>query len=289
MNERTPLIFDCETSDPDDMLTLLSLCDHPRINLKAITITPGSKAQYRLARMLLDKMGRDDVPIGVHDINWPKDCVSEWHYQAFGRPSESDEIHVLPAFQVLAEQGGPETTLLTGASLRNLGTALSRDPQLRLKRWVAQGGFAGANLVPEEDQLEKFKGKITCATYNFNGDPKAALRALATPTILEKRLVSKNVCHGVAMSPALRDRMHDAGQIRGRRSIALIAQHCPPGKMLHDLVALAAVLHPEIFKWEPVEMYREKGEWGANPCRGSSTWISVKLDHDAFTSFMTES
>lgn len=39
------IIFDMETQDPDDMFALCFLGSHPAVKLRAVTVTPGSKAQ----------------------------------------------------------------------------------------------------------------------------------------------------------------------------------------------------------------------------------------------------
>lgn len=60
---------------------------------------------------------------------------------------------------------------------------------------VANGGFAGINVVPIEDILTKFEGKKKIRTYNFNMDVPATLRTLTSTKIKKIILVSKNVCH----------------------------------------------------------------------------------------------
>lgn len=47
------VVWDMETSDPDDFLTLLFLIGHPQVNLKAVTVTPGTPDQIGLARHAL--------------------------------------------------------------------------------------------------------------------------------------------------------------------------------------------------------------------------------------------
>ena len=47
------VVWDMETGDPDDFLTLLLLLGHPQVNLKAVTVTPGTREQVGLVRQAL--------------------------------------------------------------------------------------------------------------------------------------------------------------------------------------------------------------------------------------------
>ncbi len=209
------VLWDMETGDPDDFITLLLLLGHPRVNLLGVTVTPGTPDQIGVVRAALSWFGRS-IPVGAFDIdhlppsgNAPIDgtlragrgvCVSSWHYKAFGdMPPSRDAV---PGPDLLRELCGPSTTLVTGGPLKNLGAAITR-PGFSLGRLVAQGGFAGEGVVPAERQLAKFRGLVTCPTYNLNGDPRSALAVLACPAIAAKRFVSKNVCHGVIYDAAL--------------------------------------------------------------------------------------
>ena len=62
MNEslfkKMPFVWDMETSDPDDFMTLLLLLGHPRVDLRAVTITPGTPEQVGLVRWALRALGR---------------------------------------------------------------------------------------------------------------------------------------------------------------------------------------------------------------------------------------
>lgn len=296
---KTKIVFDMETGDPDDVLTLIMLLDHPRVELKAVTITPGSLAQTRLvlAVMNIFNVGPRQIPVGCYDINWPKDCVSGWHDGKFAEHGTdvirglSDGLvksSVEPGWQVLLENCGEDVTLLTGAPLKNLSVAIDRASvpgaaPFKFGRWVAQGGFVGDNILPMELQLEKFRGMTTCPTYNFNGDVKGALKALNTDWWVGQRLlVSKNVCHGVSMAPGLRKLMESAAELNGRKSLAMVAQHCPDGKALHDPLAMACALTPAIGTWVRVNVYRHKGEWGSTESSESKTQIITKYDRDEF-------
>lgn len=209
------VVWDMETGDPDDFITLLLLLGHPRVNLLGVTVTPGTPDQVGVVRRALDWFGRS-IPVGAFNLDHrARDpgvgrhgkrgvCVSSWHYRAFGAmPPSRDAVSGPELLRTLCSS---TTTLVTGAPLKNLGSALQL-PGFELGRLVAQGGFAGEGVVPPERQLEKFRGMVTCPTYNLNGDPKSALAVISSPAITSKQFVSKNVCHGVVYDRKLHTRI----------------------------------------------------------------------------------
>ena len=236
-------------------------------------------------RWALEQFERD-LPVGAFDLEHPKSCVSAWHERAYGPVAPSRDAR--PGWEVLAEVCDADTTLITGAPLKNLGAALQRaGSDFRLGRWVAQGGFAGAGVVPPADQLPKFRGLETCPTYNLNGAPAAALAALRDPRIGPKRFVSKNVCHGVVYDADLHAQV--APRRDRRRSLRLIHQGMdvylrkrPRGKAFHDPLAACCAIDPAIGVWAQVELYRAQGRWGARPRPGSDTEIIVRHDAERF-------
>ena len=198
---RCDVVFDMETQDPDDYLTLLLLLGHPMVNLKGVTIMPGSPVQVGLVRRTLDAFDKAHVPVGAYNLDHPKACLSPWHERAYGAVTLLSR-DAEPAGALLAELCDANTTLLTGAPIKNLGEAM-KFAHFHVGRWVAQGGFAGEGVVPKHLQLPKFAGKRTCATFNLNGAPKVALSALEDDVRFGERLfVSKNVCHGVVYDAA---------------------------------------------------------------------------------------
>jgi inosine-uridine nucleoside N-ribohydrolase len=227
------LVWDMETGDPDDFLTLLLLLGHPAVRLRAVTVTPGTPDQIGVVRAALAWFGRErDVPVGAFDLDHRPGgareakalggapsrkvsgrhgrrglCVSSWHYAAFGDLPPSREAS--PGPELLRDICDENTTLVTGGPLRNLGRALQL-PGFRLGRLVAQGGFAGEGVVPVDQQLPKFRGRTVVGTYNLNGDVPAALAVLSTDLIGARRFVSKNVCHGVVYDRALHARVDAA-------------------------------------------------------------------------------
>lgn len=283
------IVLDMETGDPDDFLTLLLLLGHPRSDLRAVTVAPGTKEQVALVRWACDRLapGRH-IPVGSLDPDREEGCVSSWHYTAYdvspGRACPDGR-----GGEVLKAACGPDTTLVTGAPLRNL--ALAMDLGFEVGRWVAQGGFAGEGVVPRERQLDKFKGMVTCPTYNLNGDPRTALRALEYGGFGHRRFVSKNVCHGVFCDKELSRRIGEKKvphlEMIHRGTEAYLARHSD-GKKFHDPLAACCALTPDIGAWAEVELFRERGQWGSRLRPGSGTWIITGYRHDRFVETLTE-
>ena len=319
-------IFDMETQDPDDFFTLALLCTHPRVNLIAITVTPGTPHQIGVVRHTLDLLGKGDLPVGAFNIDHvskkkkkhgPYDhveargkatqyskCVSGWHYDFLGNIPPSREAEI--GWQVLYENLGTNTILVTGGPKKNLGALLKNwemwDREIGVRRvagpswgtWVAQGGFAGEGVVPLENQLPKFKGLVTAPTFNLNGDPKSGLAALECPYFRGgKWFVSKNVCHGVIYDQQMQEEIQALNNphpgleliIKG---MGLYLKRKPKGKKFHDPLAAMCALDRSIGTWAEVEIYREKGKWGARLQPGSNTKIITDYDRAKFIQTMAE-
>jgi pyrimidine-specific ribonucleoside hydrolase len=292
VNKAKDIVFDMETGDPDDFMTLLLLLGHPRSNLKAVTVTPGTREQVGLVRWACQQLNPyKHVPVGAFDPDRDKKCVSSWHYEVYGQiPSANPDAR---GGEILRQCCDENTTLVTGAPLKNVGVAM--DLGFKVGRWVAQGGFAGEGVVPPERQLEKFKGMVTCPTYNLNGDPKSALRALEYDGIGHRRFVSKNVCHGVVADRPLVDRVGAAKAPHMKlihKGMEAYLSKGPvgkgSGKKLHDPLAACCALSPEIGEWAEVRLFREKGQWGSALKPGSGTLIITGYRHDRFVETLTE-
>jgi pyrimidine-specific ribonucleoside hydrolase len=279
-------LFDMETADPDDFLTLCFLLSHPKVDLKAVTVTPGGKKQVGLVKMVLERMGVD-IPVGARTPDHPKNAVSGFYNKVLGDIPEREADAV--GWEVIydAVQNHNDLTVITGAPLSNLYNMLDEFPFRTVKRWVAQGGFAGDNIVPKEYRLEKFDGMLTCPTFNFNGNPKAAEFLLSTDRIEERLLISKNVCHGEVYTKELHERYED---VKDRdectkliyKAMDIYLKKKPNGKKLHDPLAACAAIDPRVCEFKRVEMYREKGKWGAKRRDDSNTWISWKANREIF-------
>lgn len=283
---RLPIVWDMETNDPDDFLTLLLLLGHPRVELKAVTIWPGTAEQVGLVRWAMAQFGVD-LPVGFNDHEARNYETSKWHRAAYGVVAPSHDA--VPAEDVLRFALQPGVTMVTGGPLTNLSLVLG-DPDFLLDRLVVQGGFAGAGVVPLLEQLPKFRGFRTCPTYNLNVDPGAAHAVLGHPRIKDRRFVSKNVCHGVVYDARFHAKVGAAKAGRTHLELIWLGMECylrrREGKKLHDPLAACCAIDEGIASWAEVELFEEQGqpwnEWGSKPAQGTSTHIIVRHDQGRF-------
>jgi len=293
------VVFDMETGDPDDILTLLFLAAHPAVNLRAVTITPGCQEQVALVRWILQQLELTETRLGAQQ--WPDNAdkkvnLAPRFYGCFGR-STRGEPQCERADEVLLQCCDEKVTLLTGAPVHNLGDALKL-PGFHLGRWVAQGGFAGEGVVPQDQQLDKFKGKETCPTWNFGGNALAAEAGLSSAAVARKVCVSKNVCHAAVYDTDWHDAVRVALETAmGRRRLALqmmyeamdtYLKRNTGGKKLHDPLALAVALDETVCELAEVRLFRHGREWGSRLSPGSNTWISVAYDAAKFRATLLE-
>lgn len=262
-----PFHFDMETADPDDAMTLSILATHPKVHLISVSIHPGGTDQIGVVRHILSLLGRQDVRIGAGTPKSIAPRVSYFHEKWVGKsePAEADDT----AANIMAEtlRQFPDCTLLTGAALTN-PHAMYQQTGTFFQRWFCQGGFAGDNLVPKEHRLAKFDGMIVCPTFNFNGDPKAAETLLAIP-VAERRLISKNVCHGAIFTHADAELLHPFRHEHKGLDLFLKAVELKE-KALHDTVAALLAIDPSKANWKDIVPYREKGQWGGREAASKS-------------------
>ena len=289
MGDQINVIYEMETQDPDDLFALCLLASHPQVNLLGVTVVPGSVQQIGLIEHILrDRLDLPDVPVGGHKLNHPKDCISRWwtgflgeHPAVLDAPQGADVI--ARVVRSLKSQKLP-LTYISGAPIKNLGEFLEVFPEHEIDRWVAQGGFVGANLVPEKYQLHKFVGQITCQTWNFNGDHQSTQLALKSDKIKLRQLIGKNVCHGVYYNRSMHDliksvRNKPAGLQLMYDGMDRYLKKNPGGKKFHDPLAVCVAIQPDLAWFREVEVYRGKGGWGCEPRKGSNTFAAITIDH----------
>lgn len=278
------MVFDMETADPDDVFTLCMLSHHPKVNLRAVTVTPGSRHQIGLVKHVLKLLGKN-IPVGSKNINHPKECVSAFHYNWLGKIDPADADGYGADILWNAMYGSTNFKIVCGASLGNLSAYSQR--YVMIPEVVIQGGFAGDNIVPSELVLDKFRGRVTCPTFNLNGDVSAALQILSSEKIRRRIFVSKNVCHGVVYDAAMHEFMlphinDNPGLNLMIKGMEQYLKKTPTGKAFHDPLAACVAIDPSICEFKEVELYREKGEWGSRYSEKPNALISISVDMNKF-------
>ncbi len=255
--------------DPDDLFTLIHLIEN-EINILAITITPGDPDQVAVAKFLNSYYGLD-IPIGVSDVNRAKTSSGGVHYKLL-------EHHNFPK---TAKHDGAGHEIIASEYMGQLDEVLIIGPCTNIGRWITeynpiiakatmQGGF-----LPCE--MEKFRGKEYVPTFNLNGDRKAA-DIFLNHSIKERRMVGKNVCHGIV----LKENIFTCGLNK------LLADMYFKGhseKKMHD--PLAAVMHfnPEIGYWVKGKTTRMGSGWTTD-LNNPEDYILESVDESEFWEYM---
>lgn len=266
MQFKIPFHFDMETADPDDSMTLAILATHPKVHLVSVSIHPGGKDQIGFVRHVLRVLEREDVRIGSGTPKSSASRVSSFYRSWVGKfeNSEADDTAANIMNETLHQF--PDCTLLTGAALTNPHALL--ETGVFFDRWFCQGGFAGDNIIPKENRLEKFDGKLTCATFNLNGNPLAAEKLLLI-TMTERRLISKNVCHAAIFTKKDAEMLVPFRNNNKGLDLFLKAVELKE-KALHDTVAALLAIDPSKAVWAEVIPYRKRGEWGSQKVQENS-------------------
>lgn len=145
---------------------------------------------------------------------------------------------------------------------------------------IMNGGFAGSNIVPINQQLDKFKNKTQVRTYNFNLDVASAKYVLESDKVQQIVLISKNVCHSYLNTISY---MHSTD-----KDWILNHYKLSETKRLHDLLMVQEGLNiifnfPTKLKYERVDMTRSSEgnnnmvKWGSKLNPQSNIQISVGI------------
>jgi inosine-uridine nucleoside N-ribohydrolase len=246
------VIFDMETGDPDDLITLLLLLNNPEVNLKGITCYQGSPIQIGLIHHVLKKANRLDIPVGGWNTVEPA-SLNTYYDTTIGQ-WQTKEAQLTPV-EVFEKVMADDVLVLTGAPLTNLKLVLENLPELVIPEMVTQGGFIGT-LVPEAFQLKKFKGKTAFRTYNPELDLQAFEAVNNSPQIQHLTYVTKDLCHGFCYTAQLHEQIPF-----GASAISQLLKKClgyyaslNKNKAMHDPLAMLMMLYPELGNYHNIYM-----------------------------------
>lgn len=237
------VLFDMETGDPDDLITLILLLVNPDVQLRGITCYQGSPIQIGLIHHVL-KLADKDIPVGGWNCEEPSE-LSPYYTEVVGQWKNAQaSMNPVEVFQqVFAEY--PNTHVLTGAPLTNLGIVLDTLPNIQIKDMVTQGGFLG-DVLPPELKLKKFKNKNSFRTYNLGNDLDAFTKVNFSTNIEKLTYVTKDLCHGFLYTPEIHKNVSF-----GESPIQQLLKKClekyalaEKSKAMHDPLAMLVMIYP---------------------------------------------
>lgn len=287
------LIIDCDPGI-DDAVTLLIAAAHPAHDLQAITCVAGNKpvdVTSENARRVLDLAGRPNVPVhrGAErplldplpdDRNYyGADGIGDIGLPDASRPP--DPGHAVDAIvdTVMSAPAGTISLCAIGP-LTNVALAFRKEPELaaRLGALTIMGGDVGPDAAAE---------------FNISTDAAAAHIVFSSDASLT--LVSYDITRTVQAGAASLDRLAATSSQTARAAGAMLRFRKPEGSALHDVVALAALVAPDLFtfqtgtvgvEWRDVD---SQGMTTFTPEAGGRHRVVTAIDRPAFERFLLAS
>ncbi|MBA3424587.1 MAG: nucleoside hydrolase [Rubrobacter sp.] len=301
-----PVILDVDPGH-DDAVALMMACGAPDLDILAVTTVAGNvplEKTTRNALRILSLIGRTDVPVAAgaaSPLERPLYTAESIHGESgLDGPEipdpifEPDERGAVDLIAGILRESSEPVTLIPVGPLTNIAMLLREHPELknRIARISLMGGSVGlGNTTP-------------AAEFNVYVDPEAAREVFDSG--LPITMCGLNVTHQAGAGPAERDRLRSAGRFGGVVAELLeffastyqrvFGFDAPP---LHDPVAVAAVLRPDLLTTRPMRVDVECDSeltCGETVCdfygvtgRQPNTRVGVELDRDGFFELLYES
>ncbi|MDN5698362.1 MAG: nucleoside hydrolase [Rubrobacter sp.] len=255
---RAPVVID---TDPgrDDAVALMLACGAPGLDVRAVTTVAGNvslRKTTRNALRLLTLIGREDIPVaaGAEKPLYRELLTAEHVHGESGiagpelpEPSfEPDRRDAVSLIADVLESSDQPVTLVPIGPLTNIATLFDRRPELREKvgRIVMMGGSVGA-------------GNTTAAAeFNVYVDPEAAREVFDIG--LPVSMVGLDVTRQARADEDVLERLRSAGAIGKAAASLLVEPDWMPRRdahpPVHDAVAVAAALEPELLRTLPMRV-----------------------------------
>jgi len=256
-----PMILDVDPGH-DDAVAIMLACGSPGLDLLAVTTVAGNVRLDKTtgyALRVLSMVGRTDVPVAagaasplVRPLRTAEDIHGESGMEGPEIPASSFEPDARGAADLIADtlRGSPEPVVLVPTGpLTNVANFLREHPELkeRIARVSLMGGSIGlGNTTP-------------AAEFNIYVDPEAAREVFDSG--LPITMSGLDVTHQAGAGPAERELLRSAGRVGGvvaglleffaATYESVYGFDSPP---LHDPVAVAAVLEPELLSTRPMRV-----------------------------------
>lgn len=268
--------FDCDTGQ-DDAIALLYALGSEKINVKSISVVGGNVDVEQCAYntlQILELAGRQDIPVFIGADKPIKRSLKNLP-EVFGITGMAGaEDLPIPVTQpirspeIMKSMMMNQSTLVATAPLTNL--ALNIQKNQIFKKHINHIIMMGGCVFPEpiHNRLGNFMadGATDYAEYNFAVDPEAAKIVFASG-VENISLIGLNVTRSVLYNHEIENSLLKCNNFCARRAAKILssvgeedlvdyasvkADASDPVRALHDIVAMVAVDHPEIFMFEEV-------------------------------------
>ncbi len=274
--------------DPDDLFAICYLVA-AGVDLRALLVTPGDPDQVAIARLLLDEIGCENVPIGVSHLGREKYSSGSIHHDLLRKFKMGlDGRHDGEGIDIMQSVLGMDRDceLFVIGPVCTIGAYFAKHPTAMFTRATMQGGFLPYKYYRPSITLSKFEDKNEVPTFNLNGDRSGGERFLAAD-IQDRRMVGKNICHTVEynaiLAAGIRNTTHPAAKLFADASAMYFERH--DMKKFHDPTAAVLHLHPEIGEWYAGKTTKSKSGWTTVP---GDDMILKEIDRDKLWEHLQE-
>jgi purine nucleosidase len=281
LNERRmtmiPIIFDTDIgTDVDDALALVLAVNSPELNVLAITTLNGDvQLRGRIARKLLNLLGRKDIPVAA-GCGRRFDGKEFAPYRVLGDHGfiETDqdglplvEEHAVDLMTRILQASTAKVTLVLVGPVTNAAEALKRYPAIKekIERFVIMGGSISPNdLLKKEGWAKSVPGFFKASMeHNLNVDQAAADLILRSgiPILLVPAEMTFRTWLTEAERARLKESQAPQGEVLNRMCDEFLAMFrktiakMPVDKKfaqlyLHDPLTVTAVFKPDLITAE---------------------------------------
>jgi inosine-uridine nucleoside N-ribohydrolase len=295
-----PILIDCDPGHDDAIAILLALAS-PEVELLSITTVHGNQTVEKTTRnalRVLELVGRDDVPVArgadrplVRKLTVADHVHGESGLDGPALPEPRAAAVQQDAVAFLAEHLGPGFVLVPTGPLTNVAQLLTERPDVRPERIVLMGGSIGlGNITP-------------AAEFNIWADPEAAASVFESG--IEITMVGLDVTHEAIVGPERVGRFRRMGRVGKVVAEWLdfysgyhLMTYGWDGPPVHDALAVASVIHPELLETAHRRVVIEKE---SELCRGRTVvdlyprsesppnaHVAVGVDSAAFLDLLEE-
>lgn len=233
MDQRTPVILDCDPGHDDAIALLLALAS-PELEVLGVTTVHGNQTLEKTtanALRVLDLADRRDIPVAAGaDRPLERELTVAAHVHgesgldgpALPPPGRAPMAQHAVDFMIEQIVSSPRpVTLVPTGPLTNIALLLDRIGDVNVERIVLMGGaIAEGNMTP-------------AAEFNIWADPEAAARVFGSG--LDVTMIGLDVTHRALTTPAIQERLRAKGSV---------------GAFVADLVDFFSVYHRDTYGWD---------------------------------------